>query len=63
MTIRRREGAEQRIPTIARTAEALAECREECLAAGMDDFISKPVVMDALAEVFKRWSLRTARSA
>jgi CheY-like chemotaxis protein len=30
-------------------------CREQCLEAGMDDFIAKPVKLEMLAQAIKRW--------
>jgi CheY-like chemotaxis protein len=33
----------------------LAGCREECLAAGMDDHIGKPVKMEILFEALRKW--------
>jgi CheY-like chemotaxis protein len=42
---------------IAITAYALAGDKEMCLAAGMDGYIAKPVQMDELAEVLKRYTL------
>ncbi|WP_258141676.1 MULTISPECIES: response regulator [unclassified Arthrobacter] len=53
--IRARNGHLARIPIIAMTAGALDEDRERCFAAGMDDYISKPVDMAKLAEVLSRW--------
>ena len=54
--IRRREGASERIPIIAMTADAGPGAREKCLASGMDDYISKPMVGDELDRVLRKWA-------
>ena len=41
--IRREEAIGAHVPIVAMTASAMSEDRDRCLAAGMDDFISKPV--------------------
>ena len=45
----------RRIPILAMTASAMSEDRALCLAAGMDDIITKPVDPDTLIERISRW--------
>jgi CheY-like chemotaxis protein/HPt (histidine-containing phosphotransfer) domain-containing protein len=45
----------RRLPVIAMTANAMAGDRDLCLAAGMDDYIAKPVRIEALAEALARF--------
>jgi CheY-like chemotaxis protein/HPt (histidine-containing phosphotransfer) domain-containing protein len=54
-TIRRTEGKMHHRPIIAMTANALQGEKERCLAAGMDDFLSKPVILDELAAKLSQW--------
>ncbi len=53
--IRHREHGGERTPVIAMTAAAMAGDRERCLAAGMDDYISKPIQTEVLATLLSRW--------
>ena len=52
--IRALPGPEKAIPIIAMTADTDTQDRQRCLDAGMNDFISKPVVRITLAETIKR---------
>jgi two-component system, sensor histidine kinase and response regulator len=53
--IRRDEGEARHTPIIAMTAGAIEGDRERCLAAGMDDYVSKPVSPETLDAALKRW--------
>ena len=54
--IRRRERAGRHVPIIAMTASATDADRSRCLAAGMDDYIAKPVRTDKIAVVLEKWA-------
>lgn len=56
--IRADEGDGRRTPIVAMTAHAMRGDRERCLAAGMDDYYSKPVKGDDFIEMLNRWGGR-----
>ncbi len=51
------------VPVIAMTAHAMAEERERCMAAGMNDHITKPIDPDAMFSTLQRWLPRRAAAA
>jgi CheY-like chemotaxis protein len=53
--IRGRERHGQHLIIVAMTAEAMAGSRESCLAAGMDDYIAKPVNAGELLRILEKW--------
>jgi CheY-like chemotaxis protein len=53
--LRRREQGKAHTPVIAMTAHAMSGDRERCIAAGMDDYITKPVRHADLENALQRW--------
>ncbi len=54
--LRRMEGEYyQRLPVIALTADAMAKAKEEFMAAGMNDFVAKPIEMKEICTKIKQW--------
>jgi CheY-like chemotaxis protein len=53
--IRRLEGEGPRTPIVALTAHAIAGTREQCVQAGMDDYLAKPVSPAAMRKTILNW--------
>jgi two-component system, sensor histidine kinase and response regulator len=51
LQIRREEATGAHVPIVAMTASAISEDRDRCLAAGMDNFISKPVTYKVIGQM------------
>jgi CheY-like chemotaxis protein len=54
--IRAKGGRLASTPIIALTAQAMEDDRQRCLDAGMDDYIAKPIALQALRHVLERWA-------
>jgi PAS domain S-box-containing protein len=50
-----RSAGHQEIPIVAMTAQAMKGDREKCLAAGMSDYITKPIKREAVFAVLEKW--------
>jgi signal transduction histidine kinase/ActR/RegA family two-component response regulator len=55
-----KESGQPRVPIIALTADAYDEDRKHCLAAGMDDFLAKPINAEKLAGLLSQWASHPA---
>ncbi|TGL15015.1 PAS domain-containing hybrid sensor histidine kinase/response regulator [Leptospira meyeri] len=54
-TIRKLKNTNNQIPIIAMTANAMAGDREKCIASGMNDYLTKPVISKDLANILTKW--------
>ncbi len=52
-------GPDEHIPIVAVTASALVGDREQCLEAGMDDYLSKPTTLEGLQEMIDKWIIQS----
>ncbi len=62
-TYRKFEARGERCPILAMTANALQGEKERCLAAGMDDFIPKPVLLEDLTSKLLRWARKQGNAS
>jgi two-component system, sensor histidine kinase and response regulator len=61
--IRRMPSPHKDLPIVAVTAHASPSDREMCLKAGMDDYVTKPIILNSLAETVERWIDRSTATA
>lgn len=61
--IRELDGPRSAIPVLALTASALINDRQACLEAGMNDYLSKPISIDALRAAIEMWTPNSLGSA
>jgi CheY-like chemotaxis protein len=59
----RKTATKQQPVIIAMTANAMQEDKEECLQAGMNDYLSKPVNIDELVLLLKKWATHVLKAA
>ncbi|MBK9956055.1 MAG: response regulator [Rhodocyclaceae bacterium] len=52
---RDREAGRPHLPVIALTAGAFEDDRRRCMEAGLDDFLTKPVIVDELVAMLEKW--------
>ena len=55
--VRAKQSNGPRVTIIAMTAQATVDCKAQCEAVGMDDYVSKPVIFDELIETMTKWIL------
>ncbi|MGA2039460.1 MAG: response regulator [Bryobacteraceae bacterium] len=53
--IRKRQGSDGRVAIIAMTSDVVDGARERCIAAGMDDYIAKPVRLGDMIGALRKW--------
>ncbi|MDQ8201122.1 response regulator [Pelagicoccus enzymogenes] len=61
--IRQSTAPRSEVPIVALTANAFSDVREQCKNAGMDDFLTKPLRVNELAETLERWISGAAKSS